>query len=202
MKYTFETINETVKISPMSTLFCKRIMDRFRKEMTGKILPNNCYMNAVMAAAWLRERGFDIEIVEGELTANAYAEKIVAQYGMTVNSQKHQYLNNAPIEHRFLRKGDKYFDPTFEITTPQGFNKGFDYKANRVYSYEDISDFTYTTIEDYGQIHFHNSISGLTYVYKGDEDIPLLWSYIDENGELVKPDYNPFEKRDEILRTA
>lgn len=199
MRYEFEKVDEAVKVVPMSTLFCKRIMNRFRKEMVGKIIPNNCYQNAVIAAKWLNERGFDVEIVEGEMTANDYAEKIAAQYGMTVNSQKHQYLNEAPLEHRFCRKGDKYFDPTFEIIAPQGFNKGFDYKAIRVYDVDDIIDFAVDTLMEYGEIHFHNSISGLTYVYKGNEDIPLFWGRINEEGEVEKPNYNPFEKRAEIL---
>lgn len=197
--YTFERVDKVVKISPMSTLFCKRIMDRFRKEMKSNILPNNCYMNAILAAAWLRERGFDIEIVEGEMIRNEQAEKIAKRCGMVFESKKHQRLNEAPTEHRFLRKNGKYFDPTLEIIASQGFSDAFDYKAIRVYSYEDISDFTYTTFEDYGELHFHNSISGLTYVYKGEEDIPLKWSYINEEGNIVKPNYNPFEKRAEIL---
>ena len=184
----------------MSTLFCKRVMDGFRREMRGKILPNNCYVNAVIAAKWLQERGFDVEIVEGVMTVNDKAEAIAKKYGCSgVRSQKHDYLNEAPLEHRFCRKGDKYFDPTMDFLYGFGFAQGFDYKAIRVYDVDTIITFALQSKETYGEVHFHNSINGLTYVYKGEEDIPLIWYYIDDDGYLVMPDYNPFERRAEIL---
>ena len=178
MRYVFEKVDSVVKISPMSTLFCKRIMDRLRKEIGRIILPDQCYQNAVVVSSWLAEMGFDVEIVEGEFKTDT---------GKT-------------IEHRFCRKGGKYFDPTIELLYGFVSTASVEYKAIRVYDIDVIVDFTAQTLNDYGQVHFHSSITGLSYVYKGDEDIPLVWNYIDDNGEIVKPEYNPFERRLELLR--
>lgn len=200
MKIEFEKVNEDVKVNPMGTLFCKRVMDRFRKEMVNKIKPCCCYENAVIAAEWLIERGFDIEIVEGQYKPNEYGEKLARR---EINSYVSEHPTLGAMEydgHRFCRKGDKYFDPTTEILLGVEGLKLYDYRALRIYDIDDIIDFAEEiTLKDYGVLHFTDSITGLTYVYKGKDDVPLFWGCIDDNGVVVKPDYNPFKRRAEIL---
>lgn len=197
--FKFEPINEQVKIVPMSTLFCKRVMDRFRKAMTGIIRENCCFTNAVIAAKWFQEQGFDVDVAEGSFHFNDYAWTICKKYGLQMYSQTHEYMNNGPQDHRFCRKGDKYFDPTLEFIFGFEWTKGYDYTASRVYDADELISFAITIGATYGEKpHFCGSISGLTYAWKDDEDIPIHWGKIDDNGVYVPPMENPYE----LLRKA
>ncbi len=193
MNYNFKTIDTAVSISPMKTLFCKRIMDSFKKDMPGVIQPNRCFSNALIAAQWFREKGFDVEVVEGYMDKNNYAFEYARRMGISVYSEKHSRLNTEPVEHRFCKKGDKYFDPTIEFLFGFDMVKCFDYAGKRIYDYETLIDFAMRTEKDYGRIHFHSSISGLSYAYVGEKNIPIYWGHIDDNGEYVSPDSNPFD---------
>lgn len=200
--YYFDSVNEQVSITPMKHLFCERIMRYFKNNMTGVIQPNQCFANAIVAAEWFSEKGFDIEVVEGHMVPNNYCFENAGRMGYKVHSEKHPRLNTEPLEHRFCKKGDKYFDPTIEFLFGFERVKMFDYTARRIYDYETLIAFAMRTKEDYGTLHFHSSISGLSYVYVGEKDIPIYWGHIDENGDYISPRKNPFEVMKALIPKA
>lgn len=194
-EFTFETVNQQVKIVPMGTLFCQRVMDRFRKAMKGVIVPNNCFINALIAAQWFQEQGFDVEVAEGTYEYNEYAPTISQKYGLNLYSKRHQYMNEGPQDHRFCRKGDKYFDPTLELCFGYEWTKGFDYTVCRVYSAKELISYAITIGNTFNEKpHFCSSISGRTYAYVGDEDVPIQWGIIDNDGLYIPPADNPFAR--------
>ncbi len=195
MKYNFSKIDETVKIVPMGALFCKRIMDRLRKKCKGVIMPNQCFFNALVVAGWLREWGFDVEVVEGMQSQNDNYIALSRKLGLKEESDREHLKNQAPIAHRWLRKGDKYFDPTVELLFGMEFVRSFDYNAKRIYDNQELIRYAGEIRDTFGvdEVHFVSSITGTTFYYDGDNDIPVHWGYINDDGEYVAPEQNPYE---------
>ncbi len=185
--YYFDSVNEQVSITPMKHLFCERIMRYFKKEFQGLILPNQCYTNALMAAEWFNEHNFYVEVVEG---LYQHTPEAIAKY-----AKRGVILVEEPIEHRFCKKGDKYFDPTIEFLFGWDEVKTFTYTAQRIWDQPDLLDVAYETDKLFGKPAFCSSITGLCYHYtgKGNEQVPIYYGHVNDNGEFVPPKENPFE---------
>ena len=185
-QYLFDTVNEKVQITPMSHLFCDRIMRKFNSVMRDVIQPNQCFMNAAIAADFFANEGFYVEVVEGYTLLNDYASKFAEKYGVSLYKENsHSEL----IEHRWCKKGDKYFDVTIEFLFGWEMVKIMDYTAQRVYDYEDLIDFAALIGKEYygdKKLKFVDSIKGVSYLYDGDKDIPIYWGYINDEGKFVE----------------
>lgn len=184
MEYQFDTINETVKITPMKYLFCDRVLRQFIKNQGVELKPNYCFSNAVLTAEWFQEHGFDVEVVEGRISGKDFA----------LVSTKER-LNDKPIEHRWCKKGDHYFDPTLEIFYGYDYVKGLTYDAKRLFDAETLREYAEEIEERFGELKFCDSISGLTYAWVDNEDVPIFWGNISEEYEYVVPEENPVEVR-------
>ena len=200
--YDFYVVDEKVVVVPMKTLFCKRIIEAFNKSMKGVIMPNRCFANALIAADWFNERGFDVEVVEGTIEPNDYCFKWSEKTGRPVYSTKHPRLNEEPIEHRFCKKGDKYFCPTLEFLFGFDMVRCVDFTAIRVYDYQTLVAFAMETQHLFGEPHLHSSISGLSYTYVGGEETPIYWGNINDDGVYVSPTSNPFLIVDGLVAKA
>lgn len=191
MEYQFDVINEQVKISPMRSLFCERIIKSFARGVDIK--PNCCFTNAVITAEWFQEHGFDVEVAEGRLVAKSQE--------LLLPSQKVR-LNTNPIEHRWCKKGEKYFDPTIECLYGYEMTKTWNYDAIRLYESSTLRDYAEEIERRYGVLKFCDSISGFTYAWVGNEDVPINWGRISDSFDYVVPEENPVFVRDELLRLA
>ena len=196
MKFNYTILNEPVTIVPMRSLFCKRIMDRFAKRCKGVFKPNLCYYNALVAARWLKEWGFDVEVVDGVLTTNDNYPLLCKKMGLAEESRYPHLQNNAPIGHRWCKKGNRYFDPTIEGLFGMEYVRAFDYKGMRVFDDQTLIAFANTIRSTFRseQIRFVSSISGCTYKYDGKHETLINWGYIDDNGNYIAPEKNPFEE--------
>ena len=201
MTFEFDAVSEQVKITPMKYLFCEKIMKRFKKDLGEHIIPNYCFSNAVIAAEWFNERGFDVEVVEGRFQSNDYTYTFCEKNGLRPISGKMRLVDN-PIEHRWCKKGDKYFDPTLELNFGFEMTKTVDYDAMRIYDADTLMDYALELKDRFGEMKFCDSITGLTYAYVGGLDIPINWGYINENFEYVAPDKNPVEVRAELFKNT
>lgn len=186
----------------MSHLFCERIMKRFRKDMAGVIKPNQCFTNAVIAAQWFNQHGFYVEVVEGWFNPNEFGFSQCDKIGMKMFSEMHPYMNEPNAEHRFCKKGDKYFDPTLELLFGFEITKWLDYTAVRLYDYEEMIDYMQEIKDTFGGDYYYSAstLTGCTYFFDGKEDIPIYWGHIGEDGYFVKPQINPYEYRASLMR--
>lgn len=202
-KYDFIAIDERPVMTPMNQLFCKRIMDSFYREFNDTIRKDCCYENSLIAAEWLISKGFDIEVVEGYYQCNDYDKKIAMAFGAPINPE-----NYMPTEHRFLKKGDKYFDPTLEMLWHRDFEGGmsdkylrshgfsnpsltkcYDYQAKRIFSFGTISEFTQDAQEYYGLDCLFSTLTGGAVDSVSGEKMYL--GRIDENGKWDIPEIHP-----------
>ena len=108
-------------------------------------------------------------------------------------------MNEHPLEHRWCKKGEKYFDPTLEYLFGFEITKTWDYDAMRIYDADTLMDYALEINDRFGEMKFCDSIAGLSYAYVGNEDVPINWGYINENYEYVAPERNPVELRAELF---
>lgn len=202
MKYSFTKIDENITIVPMGTLFCKRIMDRIKKRCQGVILPNLCFFNAIVIAAWLEEYGFDVEVVEGVYAGNEYGYQMMKKMYKVKGLGEPEY-SYVPESHRWLKKGDKYFDPTIELLMGFEFTKTFNYTAKRIFDYKTLIEYAIEIKNTLGyKAHFVNTTDGITQYYDGDIDVPVEWGYINGDGVYIPPKRNPYEVFPELKQSS
>lgn len=170
-----------VKIVPMRTLFCERVLTRLKKNYGGYVKPLKCYSNALIVAEYLKTQGFDIDVVEG-------------YYSPSPSLSDEEYRKAFPFSfakegrdtHRFCKKGDYYFDPTLELTI--GYNnavKYYQHISTREYNTETLWAYSIAVGGDLGQdIKFCSSIDGISYS-GGCLDIPSYHRYINNSYHLV-----------------
>lgn len=166
-------VNKKVKITPMNLLFPKEIIDELR-EMDIK--EGWCFVNAVMVAKRLQEKGYEVDVVEGYYGYNKKARN---------RFSKVYRLGKGWIEHRWCKIGDYYFDPTYYLDENTVFSSNcFDYRAERLYYADDLIDFAHQVSDDYDVENrmeedklWCSSLNGarnvfghMTYLAKIDED--------------------------------
>ena len=180
--YEFITINGLVEITPMRKVFKKCTMDRFNKDMKGRIHKQGCFQNALIAAKWFRERGIAVEVVEGFIVpkeaTSAFIEGVAPE-----NADPR--IGSA---HRFLKYGDKYFDPTLEFLFGVERLKLLVFAAFRSYEYETIMRFYMQMSLLYGEVYYSDTISGTGRVYVKGGYYEFPCDCIDEDGEYVMLD--------------
>ena len=165
-RYEFETINSTITMTPMRKLFSGITTSRFRGDMQGMILPNRCYRNALIAAEWFKSRGIKVEVVDGYV----FTDTMNKEDGST---------------HRFLKYGDKYFDPTLEYLFGLQHLDGLNFFAVRSYEYETIRRFYADMHSVYGELYFSDTFSGIGKFYYDGFMYEFETDIIGENGEYV-----------------
>lgn len=186
--FPFTPINKSVSITPMSNLFCARVRERFKRDMSGIILPFQCFKNAVLSAEWFQQHGFDdVEVVDGYYSENRKAlEKFARVHNITLS-------NAAPCindEHRFLRRGDRYFDTTLEFLFGFEFARCYEYLACRAFEPSVIAAYSVMAARANNldtEFEWASSMEGKSYRYlESGEDIPMYWGRISEDFNFVK----------------
>ena len=172
--------------------------------MEGIIRPNQCFTNAIVAAQWFNQNGFYVEVVDGWYFPNDNGVEACERMGAKMFSEKHPRLNDAPSEHRFCKKGDKFFDPTLELLFGFNCTTWMDYTAARLFDYEELIDYMQEIKDTFNGDFYHNSstLTGCTYFYDGEKDIPIYWGHIGEDGYFVKPQINPYEYRASLMKQS
>lgn len=203
MKFNFKSIDECVEIVSMNRIFDRKTMECFRRAMKNRIMPDQCFTNAIMAACWFKERGFDVKTVDGCMYPNEYGERAAAARNIPYYSSKYDRLNNNPLEHRFCVFNGKYFDPTIEFLFGFEPTKWCDYEVYRIFEPQVLIDLAFELKNRFGEYHFFYTETGVTYFYaENDQEIPIHWGYVNENGDYIPPKENPVKFRDELLQKS
>ena len=96
-EFFFDEGEGIVNIVPMKNLFCKRVMDRFYKECAPYIFPYCCYSNALIAADFFNNKGFQVDVIEGIYRPNPLLSE----------KEKNSFFADTNDDmHRFCKKGD------------------------------------------------------------------------------------------------
>lgn len=138
------------EVRPMETFACKKVMDEYYHRVYPYIQKNQCYQNSIIAAAYFKSKGIDVKVVEGryeikdnvaELVSHERLEEVAKQYAQNVeNLSEEERIERARLQadyngHRWLMKGDKFFDPTCDKF---GLTKIMNYLPERAYEVEPL----------------------------------------------------------------
>lgn len=139
-QFEFDTVfNKSVKMTPMNLLFPRDIIDELRNI---DIREGYCYRNAVMVAKFLEEQGYEIDVVEGYYRP---CKRLFNICSKVYNTRSNEWL-----EHRWCKKGNYYFDPTYYLGNDILFGSNdFEYRAERLYYAEDLLDFAHKVSDDF-----------------------------------------------------
>lgn len=184
MNYPFKTINAIIAITPMGKIFKSLTISRFKKDMLGRIRSNHCYENALLAAQWFIEHGYEVSIVDGFINANDYAFEYAAKHGIEVYSKTNEESNQGS-PHRFLFYNGYYFDVTIETLFGVEMLRTNTYTAYRQYEFGAILHFYMDMQKLYGELYFADTITGKRHTYVDGECIRFYYDTINENGEYV-----------------
>lgn len=191
MTYKFEKIDKIVKIVPLVSVFSKMTVKRLKQEALPNMAPNMCHMNCYGLALWFKDHGIKVDIVQGYITLNERAPFLAARMGVKLESDKPHLKGNAPVMHSFLRFNGKYFDPTIETLFGMNMVSAYDYTAKRVFDYDTLNEYVRMQCSKFNHVIFTDTLEGISYRYRGAEEITLDWGHLDNEGNYVEPKTDP-----------
>lgn len=165
--YPFEKDdNDTIKITPMERGICERVMNKYNHQIKSMIVKNGCYQNSILAALFLYEQGVKaVKIVDGYFIGNQ------------------DPLCRKRL-HRWIKIGNRYFDPTLEKIIGVGTcDSELTYYPQRIFDIETIVAYSDTVAErnDLGYC-FSSTLDGKTTDKDGS---PVDFGYLNNDYEFV-----------------
>lgn len=159
-EFFFDEGEGIVNIVPMKNLFCKRVMDRFYKECAPHVHPFCCYSNALIAADFFNNNGFQVDVIEGIYRPNPLLSE----------KEKNSFFTEIRGDmHRFCKKGNYYFDPSLECVI--GFSAAHKYFQHiSLREYDSVTLWAYGVALGNGETpKFCSSINGFSCDSEGEE---------------------------------